>query len=365
MSQIDYPLIFDGHNDTVLRRYITDIFGDVPSFFEQDEKGHIDLVRARAGGLGGGFFAIFVPSEIEPPQDEMRFPGQEESDQEGDLSYESPLPQPIDQRYALEHTMAMAARLYHWESASAGAVKIVKTVAMLEQCLQDGVFGMILHFEGADTLDTDLNALHLFYQAGLRSLGLVWSRPNAFAHGVPFNFPAGPDNGPGLTDHGRRLVNACNELGIMIDMSHLNEKGFWDVAELSDAPLVCTHSGAHAMCATPRNLLDSQLDAIAQSNGITGVNFHTGFLRQDGRGYKETSVTEIVRHLAYIVDRIGVDHVALGSDFDGARMPDDMKDASGLPALVNAMRDHGFSPDEIAKINQGNWLRVLRETWAE
>jgi membrane dipeptidase len=365
MSKVDYPLIFDGHNDTVLRRYIADTFGSVPSFFDRDEMGHIDLPRARAGGLGGGFFAIFAPSEIEPPEERMRFPGEEDADQGRTLTYTRPLPEPIEQPFALEHTMAMAARLYRLESSSAGQIKIVTTAAMLEQCLREGTFAIILHFEGADVLDTELNALQVFHQAGLRSLGLVWSRPNAFAHGVPFNFPAGPDIGPGLTDHGKRLVAACNELGIMIDMSHLNEKGFWDVAEISNAPLVCTHSGAHAMCATPRNLLDSQLDAIAQTNGLTGVNFHTGFLRADGRGYKNTSVKEIVRHLAYIVDRIGVDHVALGSDFDGARMPDDMKDAAGLPVLVEAMRDHGFSPDDIAKINQGNWLRVLGETWRE
>ena len=365
MSAVDFPLIFDGHNDTVLRHHVAATFGEADDFFAENEGGHIDLPRARKGGLGGGFFAIFIPNEVKPPQKRDAFPGEKQDEDEGPANYQHPLPAPLDESYALRHTMAMAARLGQWEAASDGQVKIVTTAAELSNCLANGTFAMILHFEGADCLDTNLDALHVFYRAGLRSLGLCWSRPNAFSHGVPFNFPATPDIGPGLTDAGKALVRKCNELGIMIDMSHLNEKGFWDVAEISNAPLICTHSGAHAMAHSPRNLLDSQLDAIAQTNGLTGINYHTGFLRADGRSNKPTSVTEIVRHMAYVADRVGVDHVALGSDFDGATMPGDLPDAAALPNLVAAMRAHGFNEDEILKINHGNWVRVLRETWGE
>ncbi|RME61092.1 MAG: peptidase, partial [Caldilineae bacterium] len=207
------------------------------------------------------------------------------------------------------------------------------------------------------------HALRVFYEAGLRSLGITWSRPNAFGHGVPFAFPAGPDTGPGLTEAGKRLVQACNELGILVDLSHLNEKGFWDVAALSQAPLVATHSGVHALCATPRNLTDKQLDAIAESGGVVGVNFHTGFLRKDGRADRETSLEEIVTHAAYIADRVGVDHVALGSDFDGATMPQDLGDAAGLPRLLDAFEARGFTGDDLQKIAHGNWVRVLEATW--
>ena len=364
MSNVDFPLIFDGHNDTVLRHHIAATFGEADDFFAANTEGHIDLPRARQGGLGGGFFAIFAPNEIKPPGDRSRFPGEDEDD-DSIANYKFPMPEPLDPAFALQHTMGMAARLHHWEAKSNGAVKIITTAGELADCLQNGTFAMILHFEGADCIDTDLDALHVFYRAGLRSLGFVWSRNNAFGHGVPFNFPDSPDIGPGLTDHGKRLVTTCNELGIMIDMSHLNEKGFWDVAELSNAPLICTHSGAHAMSASPRNLTDGQLDAIAQTNGLTGINYHTGFLRADGKAYKETSVTEIVRHLAYVADKIGVDHVALGSDFDGATMPGDLPSAAALPNLVKAMRSHGFNEAEIGKINQGNWLRVLKDTWGE
>jgi membrane dipeptidase len=168
-----------------------------------------------------------------------------------------------------------------------------------------------------------------------------------------------------LTDAGKALVKTCNELGVMLDLSHLNEKGFWDVASLSTAPLVATHSNAHVLAATPRNLTDKQLDAVKESNGVVGINFHIGFLREDGRSDAETSLTEIVRHAAYIADRIGIDHVALGSDFDGATMPQDLKDAAGLPKLMKALKAHGFDKSALAKIAHENWVRVLRATWKE
>src|SRR5919202_1128991 len=150
----------------------------------------------------------------------------------------------------------MTASLFRIEAESQGQLKVVRTAA-------------------------ELDALEVFYQAGLRSLGPVWSRPTAFGHGVPFAFPRSPDTGAGLTDAGKELVRACNRLGIMIDLSHLNEQGFWDVAGLSDAPLVATHSNAHALCPSTRNLTDEQLGAIAGSGGLVGVNFAVSFLRED------------------------------------------------------------------------------------
>src|SRR5207248_6447205 len=133
---------------------------------------------------------------------------------------------------------------------------------------------------------------------------LVWSRPNAFAWGVPFEFPASPDIGPGLTEAGRELVRACNRLGILVDLSHLNEAGFWDVASLTDGPLVATHSNAHVLCPSTRNLTDRQLDAIAESGGIVGVNFGVGFLTDEGSNDPAAPMTEIVRHVAVIAGRI-------------------------------------------------------------
>jgi membrane dipeptidase len=217
--------------------------------------------------------------------------------------------------------------------------------------------------EGAEPIAPDLSNLEDWYERGLRSIGLVWSRPNDFAEGVPFRFPSSPDTGPGLTDAGRELVRACNRLGILVDLSHLNEAGFWDVAGLSNAPLVATHSNAHALCAASRNLTDAQLDAIRDSHGVVGVNFAVSFLREDGTLVQDTPITEIVRHVDYFVEHMGIDHVAFGSDFDGAEVPQALGGAAGLPKLVDALRDAGYDDDAVAKITHGNWLRVLRETW--
>ena len=348
-----FPII-DGHNDTILRLHKATPDNPAPSFFEKSEQGHIDLPRALEGGLAGGFFALFTPSK----QKLTQYPGAD-----GSSNYELPLPEPPELSEAQQYTLAMAARLFRVEAESAGRAKIVRTVDELAACLQANTLAMIFHIEGAEAIDTDLNMLEVLYQAGLRSLGITWSRPNAFGHGVPFKFPSTPNTGPGLTEAGKGLVRRCNRLGILIDLSHLNEKGFWDVAALSDAPLVATHSGAHALSPSARNLTDKQLDAIRESDGIVGVNFHIGFLREDGRSDTETPLTEIVRHTAYIAERVGIDRVGLGSDFDGATMPHDLGDVAGLPKLITALQDHGFDEAALRKITHENWLRVLGKIW--
>ncbi len=197
----------------------------------------------------------------------------------------------------------------------------------------------------------------------MRSLGPVWSRPNVFGHGVPFRCPSSPDIGPGLTDLGKALIGACNDLRILIDLSHLNERGFWDVAELSTAPLVATHSNAHAISPHSRNLTDRQLAAIRQSGGLVGVNFATAFLRPDGRHDKNTPIDLIVRHVAHLLEHLGEDGVGFGSDFDGAMIPAELGDAAGLQILVQALRQQGFNKRLIEKLCFRNWLRVLGRTW--
>jgi membrane dipeptidase len=233
--------------------------------------------------------------------------------------------------------------------------------------MADGVFAVEVHFEGAEPIDASLDTLDAYYAAGLRSIGLVWSRSNLFGHGVPFGFPGSPDSGPGLTDAGKALVSACNQLGILLDVSHLNEKGFWDLAGITDRPIVATHSGSHVLCQTPRNLTDKQLDAIKDSNGIVGINFHVGFLNPIGTDAtpENTPLVHIANHLDYIADRIGIDKVALGSDFDGARMSGDLVNAGGLPALMTELRNRGYDDDALAKIGYENWLRIFDATWVD
>ncbi|MFD1745391.1 dipeptidase [Rhizobium helianthi] len=338
--------IFDGHNDVLLRMMQPGQADPVAAFLEGEARGHIDLPRARAGGLAGGFFAIFVPSPSHAPDADGNFaaPSQEE---------------------ALQQTLAMARRLFELESRSGGSIKVCRTSAEISSCIGKGVFAPVLHIEGVEAIGSDLDALYVLHQAGLRSLGPVWSRPNIFAHGVPFRFPHSPDIGPGLTDAGRALIRACNKLRILIDLSHMNEKGFWDIARLSDAPLVATHSNAHALSPHSRNLTDAQLDAIAESGGLVGINYGVLFLRDDGVRNLDTPLSLIADHLAYIAERIGVEHVALGSDFDGTTVPNELRDATGLPRLIELLKTRGFDEGALAKIAYQNWLRVLENTWGE
>jgi membrane dipeptidase len=349
-------LIFDGHNDTLPHLKER---GGVRSFLTRNEEGHLDLPRAREAGFGGGFFAIFVPS---PTVDYSVSP-------KPDLlirtknGYEVKLADPIDFDYAYEFTNEVIASLFRLEEAAEGAIKVVRNVEELVDCLDRNVLAVVLHFEGAEAIDPELQNLEAFYQLGLRSLGITWSRPNAFGCGVPFKYPASPDIGPGLTEAGKELVHACNKLGIMLDLSHLNERGFWDVAKLSDAPLVATHSAAHALTPRTRNLTDEQLDAIGDSDGVVGVTFTIHDLRLDGGLEGDVPLAALVRHIDYIAQRIGIDHVAFGSDFDGATIPKEMGDVTGLPRLLAALREQGFGDAALGKLTHENWIRVLRDTW--
>jgi len=332
--------VFDGHNDVLLR-----LHQDPDRDFRVDsDTGHLDLPRALRGGFAGGFFACFVPG-----------PEQEPTITED--GYETELGPPVPEEKARQTAAALAARLFELEVL--GCLRVARSPADL--VLDDGILA-VLHFEGAEAIDGD-DDLARWHEQGLRSLGLVWSRPNRYATGVPFRHPASPDTGPGLTEEGAQLVRACNRLGILVDLSHLNRAGFDDVARISDAPLVATHSNAWTLAPGTRNLQDDQLDAIASSGGAVGVNYAVSFLRADGSLDAETPLTEIVRHAEYLAERMGVEHVALGSDFDGAVVPAELGDAAGLPALIEAL-GASFTADEVRQIAAENWLRVLAATWA-
>jgi len=343
MTESSIIPVFDGHND-VLLRLRRDGLNSVNAFLNGEAAGHIDLPRARRGGLAGGLCAVFIPSPDQP------------RDGNGDF----PAP---SQPQALNETLAMFRLLLAIEAQSDGAVKVCRSANDIRSSIADGRFAAVFHIEGAEAIAADLDALHVLHQAGLRTLGPVWSRPNVFAYGVPFRFPSTPDIGPGLTDAGKDLIRACNELRIMIDLSHMNEQGFWDIARLSKAPLVASHSNAHAISPHSRNLTDKQLDAIRDTGGLVGINFGVLFLRDDGVRNADTPIELLVRHIAYIAERIGIEHVALGSDFDGTTIPQSLGDASGLPKLIDALRAHGFDDQALGMIAHENWIRVLERIW--
>ncbi|MEL6794990.1 MAG: membrane dipeptidase, partial [Pseudomonadota bacterium] len=268
--------VFDGHND-VLTKLIAAGGADEAEGFLTGLAGHVDAIKAKAGGFAGGFFAIWPPSRLEL--------GDITSQMENP-PYDLPLPPALEQAEALNATLAQATALHRLEEI--GALSVCLTADAVEAAMRDGRMAAVMHLEGADGIDPDLQALDVLYRSGLRSLGPVWSRPTIFAEGVPFTFPATPDIGGGLTDAGERLIRRCDALGVMIDLSHLNEAGFWDVARVSDAPLIATHSNAHAICPHARNLTDRQLDAIRERGGVVGLNFAVAFLREDGAMIADT-----------------------------------------------------------------------------
>ncbi len=345
--------IFDGHNDSVhkTREYLG-VDGGGIDFLAENATGHLDLPRARRGGMAGGFFAMWVPAEHAT-----------EGDLTGDEnSYSVRMAEPLDPAYARRSVARQLAALNSLAARSDGQIRMARTVDELEQTQRDGALAMLLHLEGAEAIGPELTELETLYADGLRSLGPVWSRPNIFGHGVPFAFPSSPDTGPGLTDAGFDLVRACNRMGVMIDLSHLNERGFWDVARTSTAPLVATHTCVHALCPSARNLTDRQLDAVRDSDGVVGLNLCVNDLRPDARRNADTGLDTVVRHFVYLVERIGIDRVALGSDFDGATIPKAIGDAGGLQRLMEALRQNGFDGPSLHKLGFANWMRVLRLT---
>lgn len=341
--------VFDGHNDTLLRLEIEHMKGKERRFFDRSEKGHIDMVRAQEAGFAGGLFAMFVPSN---------------PDQDFGKSFNPKDPanyQPVPQKQAFDFTLRLLERAENIVSESDGAVEICLTPEANKAAIEAEKLAISLHIEGAEAIDTEFYALEELYKRGLRSLGLVWSRENAFGYGVPMAHPASPDIGPGLTGAGRDLVRACNKLGVLLDVSHLNEKGFWDLARITDRPIVASHSNVHEICPSSRNLTDKQLDAIKESEGLVGINFHVGFLRPDGAFSTDTPLDVLADHAAYLVDRLGEDCVALGSDFDGCMVPKDIGDVTGLGRLMEALESRGFSNQVLEKIAYRNWISALEK----
>lgn len=350
--------IFDGHNDSLTKLYS---FKDpLESFFRRNKKGHFDLQRSKDGGLFGANFSIFVPAP-KSSKESKPFYGMKLTEE----GYIKKLASPIDINYAKDYTFSVLEFLNKLEQKADGKIKKIKQYNDLITCLNNDKLAILLHFEGAEVIDKDLDNLEFYYEKGLRSLGLVWSRPNIFGTGVPFEFPNTPDIGPGLSKEGKKLVKECNRLGILIDLAHINEKGFWDVAELSDFPLIVSHTGVHSICRSTRNLIDKQINAIGDTNGIIGIMFGPSNIRIDGKPNKKTPISTIIDHIEYIVQKIGIDHVGLGSDFDGTTMPNQMEDVTKLPMLMDLLKDHGYKKKSVEKIGYKNWLRVIKETWKQ
>lgn len=354
MKDPSRPPIFDGHNDVIHKLH--DAQKGAAAFFTGLEKGHLDYPRALEAGFAGGFFAVYVPNPDTDPDSKARL----KKDPDG---YRVTIAPPLGYEYAHRSAKQMIERLHRLEEASQGKLSLVTRPQGLERCIEEGIMAAVVHLEGAEPILPSLENLDDFYRLGVRSIGITWSRENAFGCGVPFQIPASPDTGPGLKPPGKSLVRRCNELGIMIDLAHLNEKGFWDVAQISDAPLVSSHTAAHALIPRTRNLTDRQLQAIADTEGLVGVTFSVNDLDGELRPKNDAPLSALIRHLRYITDLIGIDHVAFGSDLDGTTIPSEIGDVTGFQRIRERLREAGFTNTEMQKICYQNWLRVLNVIW--
>ncbi|MCJ8324121.1 MAG: membrane dipeptidase [Rhizobiales bacterium] len=340
-------IILDGHNDVLMKLEAARRIGQPIDFFKQQAELEIDAVKAQQGGFCGGLFAMYTNNLVLGAED-MQV-GKNPTDA-------------YDYKISLDRVSGMMAEARRLVRAGDGYVEICTTADELERAALAHKMGIMLHIEGCEAIDANFNSLEMLYSAGLRSLGPVWSRDNIFAVGVPFDFPLHPDQGAGLSDLGVELINLCNQMNIMVDLSHINEKGFWDVAKYSEKPLMATHSNVYNLCNTARNLTDKQLDAIADTGGIVGLNFATGFLNADGDMDGQASLETMIKHTDYMLAKLGEDGVALGSDFDGAPMPTEVKSTAQLPNLIQAFKNTGYSAELIDKICYKNWLSHMRKS---
>ena len=231
----------------------------------------------------------------------------------------------------------------------------VRAYADVEKNRAAGRISALLTVEDAVPLEGKIERVDEMYARGVRMAALLWNYENSL--GFPNSMDANAHARP-LKPFGREVVERMNELGMIVDVSHLSEGGFWDVADISRKPFVASHSCARALCDHSRNLTDAQLRAVAEHGGVVGVNFYSAFLngRED-----YTPNADIIRHMDYIRRKAGIETVALGSDFDGIDCALELGDCAGLPRLAEAM-EGVFTADEIDRIASGNALRVLRDT---
>lgn len=309
-------LVFDGHCDTVL-----DVVEGKRRLGERSEEGHADLPRFREGGIDVQIFACWV----------------------GGADAEQPLV-----KY-----LRLLDTLYTELEANSDEAVLVRSAGEIEAARREGKLACILGMEGGEPLREDLAVLRMAHRLGLRNIGLVWGGRNALGSAV---FGDGIDDA-GLCDFGKEVVREANRLGVMVDVSHLNVAGFWDVIDVTEQPIVASHSNARELHDHARNLWDDQIQAIAETGGVVGSVFT--FMTEDRSAATLDHVLDQIDHMVALV---GPDHVGLGSDFDGIKYtPAGLDDVSKMGNVTQGLVERGYGDEGIAKILGGNWLRVFRE----
>ncbi len=313
-------MLIDGHTDVLLA-----LIQQRRKFFEESDKGHVDFPRMKKGNVIAAFFAIW--------------PG-------------------INQYHIQRGTQ----QLLELVEEPKNNAMFIKKPNDLEKAEKEEKVGVIFHIEGIGGFDTELHFFNILYRLGLRSIGITWSDVNIFGSGSSFD-PNTPEDTRGITSEGRELILEANKLGVIVDVSHLSDKSFWDVLDISKKPIIASHSSCRSICPVSRNLTDEMIHALADNGGVMGINFGNMFLREDCRSSNDTPFTKIIDHVDYVKNLVGPDHVAFGSDFDGTGVPTEVKDVTGFNKLVAEMEERGYSNEDINKICHGNFIRIFKKVW--
>lgn len=308
-------LIVDAHCDT-----IPSLMKTGENLFENTK--HIDLTRLKKYDGFVQFFAAF----ISPEHAKMG---------------------------ALRRTLSIIDKLYDEIETNKDHIMLCCNYNDIMSVTQSNKVAAVLSIEGGEALEGSISALRIFYKLGVRAITLTWNYRNQIADGV-----ADGISGGGLTPFGREVVSEMNRLGMLVDVSHLSEAGFWDVINLTRAPIIASHSNAIKLCSHKRNLTDEQLLALKKNGGVTGINLYPLFLCNDGKA----SIKNVIEHIEYILALTGEDTLGLGSDFDGIEVtPEGLEGAQDLQALINELLKLNYSETVVNKIAGENFLRVIRE----
>ena len=311
---MDY-IIVDGHCDSVL-----DVASGIRSLAENTNQGHLDFPRLR-GRINLQFMALFIESIYKPYGSLLKT-----------LELIDILKQEINK---VDYVQPVFTKK-HLQVFEKNKVKILITV------------------EGGEALAESINVLHCLFALGVRGLTLTWNQRNALGDGCSED-----PEGQGLSKFGRKVIREMNDLGMLVDVSHLAKKSFWDVLKVTNKPIIASHSCCEALCSHPRNLDDQQLKAIAENEGVVGINFYPGFLKE---GQDPATIDDVIKHIIHVAEVIGCEYIGLGSDFDGIeKTPLGLEDVTKVPTLILALEKAGFTSKEIANIMGNNFLRIMKK----
>jgi membrane dipeptidase len=308
----------------VIHLKIADLHCDTISFLQQNElglfrnHGQYDLERAVQAGIKLQFFAMFT--------------------------------HPDEPNRSLRLVLKQLFKFYQEMEANKNMIEQIRAFEDISAANQAGKIGAVLHLEGAECLGDDLDIFYLLHGAGLRSIGLTWNARNQFASGA-----AEGEAGGGLSKLGRRLANKMDHLGVIMDLSHMSRESFYDTMEYYSKPVMVTHANCFSLCPHPRNLDDEQLKKLAEHGGLIGITQVADFVSLERKDHNA-----MLDHMVYIANLIGVEYLALGSDFDGA---DNMiiNEVGGYALLPEMIQKRGFTAAETEKILFGNVLENLEK----